>query len=250
MNKENKNITWHEKTYNSLINRGKLRGLDKSIIPYYVELHHILPRCLGGKNNPENLVLLTAREHIIAHLLLTRIYRGNFKILSAATKMFSIGKTKREEDIKRISTRTLAQLKEEYSKAQLAKEFSDNHKKNLSESHRGIRFSEKTKAKLKLSRYSNQVIDPNGKIYESIADCSKNTGIPQTTLKDWIKRRPEKGFMKLESKQRKTKSLKVLGPDGKIYNSIRECARLLGRSDKTIKGWIINHPELGYRLLD
>lgn len=41
----------------------------------YKENHHILPRCLGGKDEKENLVYLTGREHWIAHLLLHKIYK-------------------------------------------------------------------------------------------------------------------------------------------------------------------------------
>jgi hypothetical protein len=40
----------------------------------YVEKHHILPRSLGGSDDPSNIVALTAREHYIAHLLLHKIY--------------------------------------------------------------------------------------------------------------------------------------------------------------------------------
>lgn len=36
----------------------------------YTETHHIVPRCKGGSNSPENLVELTPREHYLAHLLL------------------------------------------------------------------------------------------------------------------------------------------------------------------------------------
>jgi len=39
-----------------------------------VEKHHIIPKSEGGKDEPDNLVNLTAREHYIAHLLLARIY--------------------------------------------------------------------------------------------------------------------------------------------------------------------------------
>lgn len=44
--------------------------------PYngYVEKHHIIPKSLGGSDKPENLISLTAREHFICHLLLTKIY--------------------------------------------------------------------------------------------------------------------------------------------------------------------------------
>ena len=40
----------------------------------YVERHHIIPRSEGGKDEPDNLVNLTAREHYVAHHLLAHIY--------------------------------------------------------------------------------------------------------------------------------------------------------------------------------
>ena len=40
----------------------------------YTERHHIVPKSLGGDDNPSNLVDLTAREHFVCHLLLTKIY--------------------------------------------------------------------------------------------------------------------------------------------------------------------------------
>lgn len=42
----------------------------------YTEKHHIIPRSMGGKDTKENLVVLTAREHYIAHLLLTKCTSG------------------------------------------------------------------------------------------------------------------------------------------------------------------------------
>lgn len=39
----------------------------------YVEKHHIIPRSLGGSDDIENLVSLTAREHYICHLLLPKM---------------------------------------------------------------------------------------------------------------------------------------------------------------------------------
>lgn len=38
------------------------------------DLHHILPRSLGGTDDKENLVLLTYKEHFIAHKLLIKIF--------------------------------------------------------------------------------------------------------------------------------------------------------------------------------
>ena len=54
--------------YNELITRAKLRS---TITP--CEIHHILPRSMGGSDDPENLVALTPREHFIAHKLLWKI---------------------------------------------------------------------------------------------------------------------------------------------------------------------------------
>ena len=42
----------------------------------YSESHHILPRALGGSDDPINIVRLTAKEHFIAHLLLAKIHGG------------------------------------------------------------------------------------------------------------------------------------------------------------------------------
>lgn len=45
----------------------------------YCEKHHILPTSMGGTNNTNNLVKLTAREHFIAHLLLAKFTIGASK---------------------------------------------------------------------------------------------------------------------------------------------------------------------------
>lgn len=45
----------------------------------YVEKHHIIPRSLGGTDHPDNLINLTAKEHFVAHLLLTKMYSGQYK---------------------------------------------------------------------------------------------------------------------------------------------------------------------------
>ena len=41
----------------------------------YYERHHIVPKSHGGSNAKENLILLTAREHFLAHWMLWRIHR-------------------------------------------------------------------------------------------------------------------------------------------------------------------------------
>lgn len=40
----------------------------------YAEVHHILPRCMGGADDAENLVRLRPEDHFFAHLLLAKIH--------------------------------------------------------------------------------------------------------------------------------------------------------------------------------
>lgn len=42
----------------------------------YSELHHVLPRSLGGTDDSSNLVSLTSKEHFVAHMLLAKMHGG------------------------------------------------------------------------------------------------------------------------------------------------------------------------------
>jgi hypothetical protein len=55
--------------YNSIITKAQNRKLNN-----YCEQHHILPRSLGGSDDPSNLVNLTSREHFICHALLCKMF--------------------------------------------------------------------------------------------------------------------------------------------------------------------------------
>lgn len=70
-------------TYKSLIIAAKKRNT----LAGYFENHHILPKCMGGSNNRQNLVKLTGREHFIAHWLLVKIHPDNSKLKFAFKAM-------------------------------------------------------------------------------------------------------------------------------------------------------------------
>lgn len=59
--------------YDKLIFNARNRICDDSV---YYEIHHIIPKCLGGDDTENNLIKLTAREHYIAHALLAKLYSG------------------------------------------------------------------------------------------------------------------------------------------------------------------------------
>ena len=77
----------YEKIYNKLINRGKNRLLDD-----YTEIHHIIPKCMGGSDESNNLVKLTPEEHYIAHQLLAKIHPKN-NALAMAVLMMTVNRS-------------------------------------------------------------------------------------------------------------------------------------------------------------
>lgn len=83
------------KIYNSIIENAKTRNSDKIT---YVEVHHIIPRSLGGSNLKKNLVKLTAREHYIVHWLLTKfcLKKDKHKMIFAFEMMNTTNKTNKK----------------------------------------------------------------------------------------------------------------------------------------------------------
>jgi 5-methylcytosine-specific restriction endonuclease McrA len=52
------------------------RRSKESALIGYTEKHHIVPSSRGGTDAPSNLIRLTPEDHIRAHILLGRIYKG------------------------------------------------------------------------------------------------------------------------------------------------------------------------------
>ncbi len=72
----------YAKHYNRLIDRARNRTLSD-----YSEGHHVVPKCLGGSDHPDNIVRLTGPEHYVAHLLLVKMHPGNSSLAYAAFRM-------------------------------------------------------------------------------------------------------------------------------------------------------------------
>lgn len=62
------------------------RAVDR-LIDGYTERHHVIPRCLGGSDVKSNIVILTAEEHYLAHLLLVKMNPDNHGLVRAAMMM-------------------------------------------------------------------------------------------------------------------------------------------------------------------
>lgn len=72
----------YQKIYESLIENARHRTLNG-----YAERHHVIPKCIGGSDDKDNLVNLTPEEHYVAHQLLVKIYPTNKKLIHAAVMM-------------------------------------------------------------------------------------------------------------------------------------------------------------------
>ena len=59
----------YKSIYDNLITKAK----NRILWVLYYEKHHIIPKSMEGSNDIENIVSLTAKEHIIAHHLLAKI---------------------------------------------------------------------------------------------------------------------------------------------------------------------------------
>lgn len=121
----NKYTTW----YYNIIAKAKIRVKTNE----YLEVHHIIPKSLGGRNEFDNLVELTAKEHFICHRLLVKMTTGTAKksMAFAIWQMSSLN-NKVSKNRYKPSSRIYAILK-----------------KQLSDSCKGVRLSEEHKAKMR-----------------------------------------------------------------------------------------------------
>ena len=135
----NKYKTWHD----NIITKAKNRTLEG-----YKEIHHILPRSLGGKDRKANLVALTAKEHFIIHILLCKFTTGiaKRKMLYAHKAMSYYIKEGRNY---KIGSRIAEKLRKELK-------FSPEHIENLRKSHTGKKFSDATKKKMSILHKGNK----------------------------------------------------------------------------------------------
>lgn len=130
---DNKYTKW----YYNIVKNAKSRV----ILDGYTEKHHIVPRCMGGKDG-DNIVTLTAKEHFICHRLLIKMVTGQTKCrLSYALLWF----TRKNPNHKRptITSRQYETIRKEVAKAS-------------SILHKGKIVSEETIKKQKMTKAQNK----------------------------------------------------------------------------------------------
>lgn len=141
--------------YDALISKAKNRNIPEG----YVEEHHIVPKCLDGNDDRENLVLLTAREHFIAHIFLAKIHGG--ALWHAAHMMSNMG---------RYTNRKYEVIRKEHAKLvgdfMRGRKKPEGHGKKVSENkERARKISEALTGRIRSEEHSKNIgLGNKGKI--------------------------------------------------------------------------------------
>jgi len=173
-----------------------IRKAENRIPPEgYTEKHHTFPKSIFGNN--KRVVVLTAREHYIAHALLERICIKRYGLKDRKT-------------IKMIHSHILMKSKGKYYKNR-----SEEHKKKLSESLKGRippncgkSHSEETKRKIGQKNKGRKASEETRK---KLSQCKKGENHP-----GYGKKRDSKIVNKIAEK--KSKDFSIINPKGEtIY---------------------------------
>lgn len=95
----------YQKVYDTIVERAKSRNLQG-----YKERHHIVPICMHGTDDPENIVELTAKEHFLCHKLLVFIYPSNIGLWHAYNIMSVNGRGQKRNV--RLTAREYQEIKQ------------------------------------------------------------------------------------------------------------------------------------------
>lgn len=127
----------------------------------YFENHHIIPKAAGGSNQSSNLVRLTAREHFICHLLLTKftelelkhkmvhainLMRRTKSKIKISSKIFDMIKRMMSEE--RSGKPRTSITKDKISAKLRGRKLTAEHISKRSKSQTGLKRSQETRTKL------------------------------------------------------------------------------------------------------
>lgn len=128
--------------------RNKLSGFEK---------HHIIPKCAGGTDHPDNLVFLTAREHFICHMLLVKFCKPEH----LKSLQYALGMMRSRGHI--VSSHSYDFARKQYLLAHVKNRTGSKHseetKAKMSFSHTGKKKSKEHCSNLRLSQLGKHLSD-------------------------------------------------------------------------------------------
>ena len=177
----------YQKIYDDLMETRRTKNLDTK---EYCEKHHIIPRCLGGTNSNENLIMLTYREHFIAHWLLCRINISHSGIQYAFLCMLR----KQPTGERILNSRMFSTIKKNFSKYKKFHCKLENPGKSQ-KSRDAARKRMLENNPTKLNPAGNRTAQPiriyfeDGRIeeYRYAKEYCLKSGVPYATMKYWLR---------------------------------------------------------------
>lgn len=160
----------------------------------YYESHHIIPKWMGGSDDDSNLVLLTAREHYLAHYLLFMHYRDKqssaaFMIMNTSCNM-SYRDSKKYAEVREFQAKSLTGDNNPAKRPDVRKKISqkvrgkNNGMYGRSGNKNPFFKREHSKEFLEYKRkLHGHKIKYNDVVYDSIRQAEKETGISRYKLK-------------------------------------------------------------------
>lgn len=128
-----KEITYEKFIQNILNTRGRFNCGDE-----YHERHHIIPKCMGGDNEEENLIDLYAKEHFEAHRLLA-LENPDRESLVYAWNIMAFCKNEKEGQCRYILTpEEYEEVRKAVSNARLGKPLTYETRQKLSNAHKNL----------------------------------------------------------------------------------------------------------------
>lgn len=111
------------------------KNYDSSLV---LHKHHIIPKCIGGTNNRDNLILLSVIDHMNAHLLLANCFdEGSYEELSnlRSARLLNKKSIMDKDTLDRIANSYKGELNPFYGKS-----MSEESKKRLIATNRELRL--------------------------------------------------------------------------------------------------------------
>lgn len=206
----------YKQIYDSLIKSTKSKNRSRKDNILY-ENHHILPRCMNGNNNAENLVLLTPKEHFVAHHLLCKMY--NSELLNFA--FWSMCNQKSNGRTYKITAVVYARAKEKFSQMQSGRMSGENnphYKKIWTDEERKI-AAERTKLIRKNKKWGLSEEEKQNRVVRMSGENNPNFGKERSIdhIANWKESRTGGAGWVISEERKKLLSVQMSGDGNPMY---------------------------------
>lgn len=204
------------------------------------ETHHILPKGLGGTDDTSNLVNLPVKEHILCHIYLSLAYPDNIPVVTAAWFMTSLKKETAGNSKNRVQKlrqqvieseldiETIALCRENYLRMKKSKEWHDAHS-GIHAPNFGRKFSDETRRRIGIASGKRRHTEESKKKMSMSRKGEKNWSYGKKVPDERRERisNSVKALWKDNPELFDNCTVKVISPDGVIFDSIKKSRRRL-----------------------